>query len=247
MGTGVRKWVLIRYCTMKFNHQHIPFTLSDNNDIDNINNSDTMQFLESLPTLEEIYETSNFSNFPKPMEEASLPSNLNSKYHSVREFQKLKIQKNFNIFHANVNGLESKFDNLHTFLAGAVSAMDVVAITETSENEKDSFISNISIEGYKTPYHTPTNTTKGGAAMFINKDLDSFERTELRAQTDFYEGVWAEIKNKNSKNIVCGCIYRHPKYLKSDYSEFNKYLDSTLSKLVKEKKEIYICGDFNID
>ena len=122
------------YCTMKFNHQHIPFTLSDNNDIDNINNSDTMKFLESLPSLEEIYETSNFSSFPKPMEEASLPSNLSSKYHSIREFQKLKIQKNFNIFHANVNGLESKFDNLHTFLAGAVSAMDVVAITETSEH-----------------------------------------------------------------------------------------------------------------
>ena len=49
------------------------------------------------------------------------------------------------------------------------------------------------------------------------------------------------------KNIVVGCIYRHPSNLKSDISEFNKYLDATLSKLVKEKKEIYICGDFNID
>ena len=234
------------YCTMKFNYQHIPFTLSDNTDIDNINNSDTMKFCESLPTPEEIYETSKFSSFPKPMEEANLPSNLNSKYHSVRDFQKLKIQKNFNIFHANVNGLESKFDNLHTFLAGSVSTMDVVAITETSEHKDHSFITNTSMEGYK-PYHTPTNTLKGGTAMFINKDFDSFERTELKAQTDLYESVWAEIKNKNSKNIVCGCIYRHPNNLKSDYSEFNKYLDSTLSKLVKEKKEIYICGDFNID
>ena len=87
------------YCTMKFNHKHIPFTLSDNNDIENVNNSDTMKFCESLPTLEEIYETSKFSSFPKPMEEASLPSNLNSKYHSVRDFQKLKIEKKFNIFH----------------------------------------------------------------------------------------------------------------------------------------------------
>ena len=70
----------------------------------------------------------------------------------------MKIQKFFNIFHANVNGLESKFDNLHTFLAGAESVMDVVAITETSENKDDSFIKNISMEGYSTPYHTPTNT-----------------------------------------------------------------------------------------
>ena len=205
-----------------------------------------MKFCESLPTLEEIYETTKFSSFPKPMEEASLPSNLNSKYHSVLDFQKLKVQKNFNIFHANVNGLETKFDNLHTFLAGAMSAMDVVAITETSEHKDHSFITNTSMEGYK-PFHTPTNSLKGGTAMFINQDYDSFERTELKAQTDLYESVWAEIKNKNSKNIVCGCIYRHPSYLKSDMSEFNKYLDTTLSKLVKEKKEIYICGDFNID
>ena len=66
-----------------------------------------MKFCESLPTLEDIYESSKFSNFPKPMEEASLPSNLNSKYHSVKDFQDLKIEKNFNIFHANVNGLDS--------------------------------------------------------------------------------------------------------------------------------------------
>ena len=66
--------------------------------------------------------------------------------------------------------------------------MDVVAITETSENKDDSFIGNISMEGYSTPFHTPTNTLKGGTAMFINKDFDSFERTDLKAQTDLYEG-----------------------------------------------------------
>ena len=92
------------------------------------------------------------------MEEASLPSNLKSKYHSVYQFQNLKIQKNFNIFHANVNGLDSKFDNLHTFLAGSKSAMDVIVITETSEHLNNSFIRNVSLDGYKPPFHTPMNT-----------------------------------------------------------------------------------------
>ena len=49
------------YCTMIFHHQHIPFTLSDNFDLGNTNNSDTMEFCKSLPTLEEIYETNKFS------------------------------------------------------------------------------------------------------------------------------------------------------------------------------------------
>ena len=40
------------YCTMQFNHQHIPFTLSDEHEIDMINNSHTMKFCENLPTVE---------------------------------------------------------------------------------------------------------------------------------------------------------------------------------------------------
>ena len=88
---------------------------------------------------------------------------------------------------------------------------------------------------------------KGGTAIYVNRDYDSFERSELKVQTDLFESVWVEIKNKSSKNIICGCIYRHPRYSKTDYSEFNKYMDSTLNKLVMENKEIYICGDFNID
>ena len=83
--------------------------------------------------------------------------------------------------------------------------------------------------------------------MYVNSDYDSFERIELKHQSDLFESVWMEIKNKKTKNIVCGCIYRHPTKLKSDYNEFNNYLDSTLNKLVSENKEIYICGDFNID
>ena len=236
------------YCIMKENHENIPFTISDNFELENINNSDNMQFCENLPTLEEIYETEKWSEYPRPLEEATLPSNLKSKYHRVSDFQNLKIEKNFNIFHANVNGLESKFDNLQTFLSGAKSAMDVIAITETSESKDHSFIKNVSMEseGYKL-YSTPTGSAKGGTALYVKSEYDVFERKELNAQNNLFESNWIEIKNKNSKNIVCGCIYRHPRHLNSDINEFNKYIDSTLKKLVSEKKEIYVCGDFNID
>ena len=43
---------------------------------------------------------------------------------------------------------------------------------------------------------------------------------------------------------MCGCIYRHPKY---DLSEFINYLETTLKKITSESKEVYLCGDFNID
>ena len=63
-------------------------------------------------------------------------------------------------------------------------------------------------------------------------------------KTKDYESVWIEIKNDKSKNIVCGCIYRHPRH---HQAEFLDYMDSTLHKLTKEGKEIHLCGDFNID
>ena len=202
-----------------------------------------MKFCEHLPKLEDIFEASKFSSYPNRNDEITLPSNLNSKYHSVYDFQKLKIQKNFNIFHSNVNGIESKFDTLENFLSGATSAMDIIAISETSEDLDNSFISNISLDGYKL-FHTPSTSSKGGTALYVNNDYDIFERNDLKSYSDLYESVWIEIKNKNSKNIVCGCIYRHPS---QQTSEFNKYLDSTLKIISDENKEIYLCGDFNID
>ena len=66
-----------------------PFTLADNYEINNINNSDNMHFCEGLPILEEIYETNHFTI------EATLPSNVSSKYYSVllifknRKFRKI--------------------------------------------------------------------------------------------------------------------------------------------------------------
>ena len=73
---------------------------------------------------------------------------------------------------------------------------------------------------------------------------DSFERTDLKIQNDNFESTWVEVVNKLSKNIVVASIYRHPRY---NLTEFTSYLEKCLNKLIKEKKEIYLCGDFNID
>ena len=81
-------------------------------------------------------------------------------------FQLFLIQKNLNIFHSNANGLESKFDVLQTFLAGSSSAMDLIAITETSENNVQSFISNIDLDGYEM-IHTPSLSSKGGTFLYV--------------------------------------------------------------------------------
>ena len=52
------------------------------------------------------------------------------------------------------------------------------------------------------------------------------------------------MRNDKHKNIVCGCLYRHPN---SEIGQFLHYLSKVLAKLNKENKECYMAGDFNID
>ncbi len=230
-------------CTVRFHHEHMAFTSCSISELININNSDTMEFCNFLPSLEVVHESSSFPKYSQPDPDLGLPNLINSKYHSVKDFQNLKIEKNFNLFHSNVNGLEIKLDTLQTFLAGSKSAMDIIAVTETSEKEDDSFISNVKIDGYSL-FHTPTCSSKGGSALYVNSDYDTFERVDMKIQNENFQGVWLEIKNSNSKNIIVGCVYRHPRHAVDD---FFSYMETVLKKCSDENKELYLCGDFNID
>ena len=69
------------------------------------------------------------------------------------------------------------------------------------------------------------------------------ERLDLKICHDLYESTWIEIKNKHSKNIICGSIYRHPNHNTLSYDKFLEYMDMCLSKITNENKEVYICGD----
>ena len=105
------------------------------------------------------------------------------------------------------------------------------------------FTTNVNLTGFKE-FYTPSNSSKGGTALYVKEIYEAFERNDLKSQNDYFESVWIEVKNKHKKNIICGCIYRHPNY---EISEFINYMESILKKFSDENKEVYICGDFNID
>ena len=51
--------------------------------------------------------------------------------------------------------------------------------------------------------------------------------------------------NTRQKNIIIGCIYKHPKQGTHDFTE--NYILPLMDKLSREKKGILIVGDFNIN
>ena len=82
--------------------------------------------------------------------------------------------------------------------------MDVIALTETSEKEDVGFLSNIEFDEYMN-YHTPSKSSKGCTTIYVNKDFDSLERSDLDINVIEFESTWIEIKNKSNKNIIIGC------------------------------------------
>ena len=229
-------------CRLKFHIDIFPFTLLDNMEMLNMNNSDSTKFCKILPKFDVNCITSKFSNLNSYDIDANLPNNVNCKYYSVEEIHNMEAFNNLNIFHTNTNGLENKIDVLTEFVSSMSTSFDIIAISETSQTDEN-FKSNVSLKGYEV-YSTPSNCSKGGVALYVNDNFNNLERTDLKIQDNLFQAVWIEIKNKNSKNIVCGCIYRHPQY---NMDEFLIYLENILKKLSIENKEIYICGDFNID
>ena len=209
-------------CNINNNLENLPFTHCDNTALLNINQINSMSLLEALPNIDIIKETKAFSDFSSNDINNELPSKTTCKYYSVNDFHILKKHKKLNIFHANVNGLGSKLDYLKEFLVTSPTKMDILAITETSEKEDTGFLNNVEMEGYDI-YHTSTKTSKGGMAIYVNKRYDSLERYDLNIKNVEFETTWIEIKNKKSKNIVCGSVYRHPH---NNCDDFFQYLEN---------------------
>ncbi len=107
-------------------------------------------------------------------------------------------------------------------------------------------------KGYKL-IHDETNNKKGGTALLVNnKHAIISERNDLNMPKSYacdinyqLENSWVELKVKDiMKNIIVGCIYRHPK---GKVSLFTDKLEKIINKVAKENKLCYLVGDLNIN
>ena len=82
--------------------------------------------------------------------------------------------------------------------------------------------------------------------LYIKNDISYKLRNDLKIyKPKELESIFIEIINKNSKNIIVGCIYKHPTL---SISEFNySYIKDLLVNANSEKKEIMLMGGFNIN
>ena len=140
----------------------------------------------------------------------------------------------------NTRSLSKKFDQLLNVLSAVETKFDVIGITETKQQVEQDFITNVDLGGYCVY----TQPSKWCVALYVNNKPDHLERNDLGKIDDDFESIWTEIKNKKGKNFLCGCLYRHPN---TDTAKFMEYIESTLTKIDKNKYAVFLMGGFNID
>jgi len=125
----------------------------------------------------------------------------------------------------------------------------IIGITEHKITGKIP-LSNIKLSGYHDFIYTETQTTHGGSGFYISESLTYKRRDDLLLKPNKpgeFESTFIEIILPKKKNLILGCIYRHPcSTIKIEDFTIN-FLEPILNIISAENKTCALMGDFNID
>jgi len=197
---------------------------------------------------------SNFNKFKDYLNLNTIDNNyhsISSEYHTESEFN-LKYNSlttnniKISIMHVNIRSLNANYTKLQQLLLNLHLQFDVIVLSEIWTNNIE-FMNNI-LPNYKLFCDLPDYSNVGGVGIFVNKNLSTTIRDDLKIKTSTYkiENIFIEIK-KRDKIFIVGGIYRHPN---SQISNFKGDLDALFHRINKKQSkniECVIMGDINID
>ena len=188
-----------------------PFQQLSNDDytasiIHNINIDDNLN-LEVLPSPIRNALFSDLNNCQNDEQ-----SSINCEYYDYSKKIPNIGNKNTGIFHLNIASLGMHKDELEAALSLLDFEFDIIGITETKIKAGADPIFDPSLQGYNY-YHTPTESTKGGALLYYKENTICKRREDLEKimyKSKELESVFIEVLNEGKKNQIYACIYRHP-------------------------------------
>ena len=177
----------------------------------------------------------------------------NFHYYDVDDFRKTQQtwdrHKSLSLFHTNIASLQTNFDKMEDLLVDLAWTFDIIAVSETRNDEKNKVNFNAPLmEGYHEYSGITGSSQNGGCGFYIKNTFNKNPRNEfdfkIEDQGAQSECHWEELISDKGPNILLGVFYRHPSH-RAD--KFLAQLDTTLKKVKRENKKTIICGDFNID
>ena len=196
---------------------------------------------------------SDLENDPHDSFKCKLENKPNFHYYSVDDFRKTQEtwdrHNSLSTFHTNISSLEGNFYKLDDLLQDLSWNFDVIAVSETwnDEKNKSNFTAPI-LEGYHKYTGTTGSSQKGGCGAYVRESLSPNPRTDLEFKiTDRdaqAENYWFELINDSGPNTLVGVFYRHPS---GKIDKFLTALEICLKKVKRENKRTIISGDFNLN
>ena len=175
-------------------------------------------------------------------DDSSLDIGIDSRYYDIDDFKKCKPDKNssFGLLNLNIASINKHIDDLRIILSLLDYNWDIIGISEHKIQKGKIPSVNIDITGFKEFIFQPTETTHGGTGFYIGDNIDFIERPDLAFNSvGDYESMFIEIKFKGKKNLIVGCIYRHPTS-KMTFEDFNQLIiEPLLDKINKEKNNVH--------
>ena len=174
-------------------------------------------------------------------ENDQLTNCINSQYYDIKKFKKTKIDKNssLGLFHTNIASLNAHIDDLRDLLSRLDFTFDVIGISEHRIKKDNKPSNNIDLQGYNEFIFEPSGTACGGTGFYIHEKHDFLERDDIKlnSPSDF-EAMFVELVLPDRKNLIIGCIHRHPSSTVS-LKDFNEqYIQPIIHKISEEKKNV---------
>ena len=179
-----------------------------------------------------------------------LPSNINSNYHNYSDFNNIKndASSTFGIMHTNLASINKHFGDLNISLSLLNYEFEIIGITEHKILVESGPVTNIDFIDYHPFLFEPISTTHDGAGLYIKESLVYIERKDLQFNSPGnHESVFIEIIIPNKKNMIVGCIYRHPSSALSIQNFNQDIMKPLLTRITSENKLCSLVGDFNIN
>ena len=173
---------------------------------------------------------------------------IDCQYYSVDDFSSAKFSpnKNFSILHYNIHSIQCHIEEFRVVLNMLDFNFDVICFSESKLQKDIDPKIDINIDGYHVPISTPTESSKGGVLIYVNKNLHFKPRSDLNIyKSKELESAFIEIINDKGANDIVGVVYRHPCMPSPEFIDI--HLRSIFNKVSRDNKKLFLAGDFNFD
>ena len=205
-------------------------------------NHELLSHIDDMPSFRSDSDLTRLPYLSECDVDEQLPQAIDSRYFTVSELAKMDYNPDqLSILHTNIRSISLHRDELVNLCIQTQRSFDVIGISETWNSALNEIIVDIDINGYKR-YDTGSISQNGGVGLYVKTSLASSSRDDLNFTCAGFETTWVEVQNKNTKNFLFCCIYRHPR---SEIKTLILHLHKIIPQLIN--KQVFIMGDFNIN